>query len=227
MSSIPFDPKLNRKKPSKKYTKLLEEYVKMHESGKGMFNGKSLTKFIYIIDNFLKSNKCSTLLDYGSGKGTLYGKDFKELFNLIDKPLKEYWNLDVVDLYEPALPEYSTPPTKNYDAVICTDVLEHVPETDLGWVVDEILDHADKMVFLNIACYPARKTFLDGSNVHISIFSPDDWLTFFKDKIKDHKNLSVYIFFEVMREEGKTVSLEGYKISSETRVIQLKQQEEK
>jgi|TARA_R110000772_G_scaffold123682_1_gene230090 hypothetical protein len=227
MKQVECDPKLSRKNPSERYKNLLEEYIKMHSSAKGMFDGKSLSKFVYIIDNFLKSNNCKTLLDYGAGKGTLYTKDYTNLVPQLKKPLGEYWNLDTIDRYEPALPEFNVLPEKHYDAVICTDVLEHIPESDIGWVVDELFYRADKMIFLNIACYPARKTFEDGSNVHISLFHPNAWLDFFSDKIKDYKNLSVYIFFDIMNEDKKTVTLEGFKIDNKPRVIQLRQQEDK
>jgi len=97
MLDIQYDLELNRDRPSAKYTELLDEYIVMHASGKGMFDGKSLTKFIYIIDGFLKSNNCKSLLDYGAGKGTLYTEDYKKLTNMIDKPLTEYWELEKID----------------------------------------------------------------------------------------------------------------------------------
>ena len=225
MNDIKYDSKLTRKKPSKRYKKLLEEYIKMHSSAKGMFNGKSLTKFIYIIDNFLQSNNCKTLLDYGAGKGTLYTEEYAELLPELGKPLKEYWNLEIADRYEPAIPEFNQLPYRPYDAIICTDVLEHVPESDLGWVVDELIERADKMLFLNIACYPALKTFADGSNVHISVFHPNTWIDFFCDRIKG-RPLSIYLFFDVMNESNKKVTLEGFKIDNKPRVIKLQEQKE-
>tara|TARA_R100000781_G_scaffold85327_1_gene52576 strand:- start:11 stop:712 length:702 start_codon:yes stop_codon:yes gene_type:complete len=225
MHNVKYDPELSRDNPSPKYKELLKEYVEMHQAGEGMFDGKSLTKFIYIIDGFLKTNECKTLLDYGAGKGTLYTENFKKLTDDIDEPLQEYWGLNIVDQYEPALFKHNTLPDKHYDAVICTDVLEHVPTSDLGWVVDEILERADKMAFFNIACYPALKKFLDGTNVHVSIFSPDDWLLFFLEKIDKCKNLSIYLFFDVLNEKNKKVTLEGFKIDNKPRLIKLKEQE--
>lgn len=225
MLDIQYDLELNRDRPSTKYTELLDEYIVMHASGKGMFDGKSLTKFIYIIDGFLKSNNCKSLLDYGAGKGTLYTEDYKKLTNMIDKPLTEYWELEKIDRYEPALAEYNVLSSDKYDAVICTDVLEHIPETDLGWVTDEILSRSDKMAFFNIACYPAMKTFKDGTNVHISVFEPNVWLNFFSDRIRNYKNLSIYLFFDVMNANHKAISLEGFKIDNNPRIIQLRQEE--
>ena len=91
-------------------------------------------------------------------------------------------------------------------------------------MADEILERADKMVFLNIACYPALKTFKDGTNVHISIFSPKEWIDFFMEKIKDYNNLAIYLFFDVLNENHKKVTLEGFKIDTNPRLIQLKQE---
>ena len=116
-------------------------------------------------------------------------------------------------------------PYRPYDAIVCTDVLEHVPESDLGWVVDELIERADKMLFLNIACYPALKTFADGSNVHISVFHPNTWIDFFCDRIKG-RPLSIYLFFDVMNESNKKVTLEGFKIDNKPRVIKLQEQKE-
>ena len=45
MLDIQYDPELGRDRPSAKYTELLEQYITMHSSAKGMFDGKSLTKF--------------------------------------------------------------------------------------------------------------------------------------------------------------------------------------
>ena len=58
------------------------------------------------------------------------------------------------------------------------DVMEHVPEEDLGWVIREIFSYAKKMVFINVACFEALKKFRDGTNVHVSVFHHQDWLQF-------------------------------------------------
>ena len=58
----------SRYSPSPRYTQLLEEYKEMHKSSKGMFNGRSLVKYVDIIKNYLEKNECKTLIDYGCGK---------------------------------------------------------------------------------------------------------------------------------------------------------------
>jgi len=57
---------------SKDYTYLLGEYKDMHKSAEGMFNGRSLVKFVDIIKHYLKRHNCQSFLDYGCGKGYLY-----------------------------------------------------------------------------------------------------------------------------------------------------------
>ena len=212
---------------SEKYHELLSEYKKMHSAAKGMFNGKSLLKFVDIIGSYLEKNDCISLLDYGAGKGILYGDDFKELSDEIDKPLGELWNLDSFRLYDPAYDQHNTLPDSwekgNFDAVICTDVLEHVPETDLKWVVDEILSYAGKMAFFNISCIPALKKFADGTNVHISVFEPQSWLNFFADMSFKYPELKIYLFFDTVDKETDELIMDGYKLEMYPQVTKLKQ----
>ena len=223
----------SRYSPSPKYTKLLEEYKEMHKSSKGMFNGRSLVKYVDIIKNYLEKNECKTLIDYGCGKGLLYTDDYelvtekKPYYSNINKPLNEYWNLTRHSLYDPAHEEHSEFPMGLYDAAICTDVLEHVPTDDLHWVIREICGFATKMVFLNIACMPALKKLKDGSNVHISLHSPEDWLQFIAEIIdKSNKDIIVYVFFDVFNDKEKLVT-QGFKIHRRINIIPLTQKDEK
>jgi hypothetical protein len=210
---------------SEKYHELLSEYKIMHKAADGMFNGKSLLKFVDIIGSYLEKNDCISLLDYGAGKGILYSDRFKDLSDLIDKPLGELWNLDSYKLYDPAFEEHNTLPDPwekgTFDAVICTDVLEHIPETDLKWVVDEILSYAGKMVFFNIACVPALKKFADGTNVHISVFEPQSWLNFFADMSFKYPELKLYLFFDTVDKETDKLVIEGYKLEMYPQVTKL------
>ena len=216
-----------RGSPSKLYTEYLDYYIAMHKKGKA-FDGRSLKKFVNIIGNLIQTHQCKTLLDYGAGRGILYGDDFGILTDIldyyngkphgIDKPLQEYWRLDEVCLYEPALPGLDKLPSKSYDAVISTDVLEHIPESDLGWVIDEIFSKAKQFVFLNIATFPALKTFPDGTNVHVSLFKSDAWVEFLSEKHKQYEDLAVYLYFDVVNSD-RTVSYQTLTLGNSEPVI--------
>ena len=138
------NPFFNRYNPSPEYKKLLDEYGKMHKSSANMFNGRSLVKFVDIIKTYLHKNDCTSFLDYGCGKGYLYTGEFDKVSGSkeIGKPLPEYWDIEKYCLYDPGHKEHERLPTAKYDAVISTDVLEHIPTSDMRWVVQEIFRYA-------------------------------------------------------------------------------------
>ncbi len=181
--------------PSEDYYELINSYKKLHKE-KGKFKGISLIPLVTTLMKIVEENKCKTLLDYGCGKAVPYMKKrCKELG--IRKPIQELLNLDSFDLYDPAYPKYNKLPNKKYDIVICTDVLEHIAEQDLDWVLTEILSHSKNTVFLNISCQLALKHFKEGKfkgqNVHISVFNHDWWSDKIKNIWNNFKHLKIYI----------------------------------
>jgi hypothetical protein len=88
-------------------------------------------------------------------------------------------------------------PSKKCDLVICTDVLEHIPEDDLDWLIREICSLANTTVFLNVSCQLAKKTCTSGKykgeNVHVSVFDHPWWLNKIKTIHKDYKKLKIYL----------------------------------
>ncbi len=76
--------------------------------------------------------------------------------------------------YDPGYAPFSELPEGDFDGVICTDVLEHCAEEDMGWILDELFGFARKFVFANVACFPARKTLPSGGNAHCTI-KPAKW----------------------------------------------------
>ena len=211
----------NRDNPSKKYISLLEEYKVMHGHSDRMFNGRSLLKFVDIIKAYLEKNECQSVLDYGSGKGALYTEDFHTITEEINKPLPEYWDLDLCAMYDPAYEEHSSLPDEKFDAVICTDVLEHIPEADLGCVLREMYSKAKKMVFLNVACFPALKKLKDGSNAHVSIFSTEDWIEFVATESIPFKDIIIYLFADNIDPEDGEFTVRGFKIENKPHVTEL------
>lgn len=177
-------PPFTREAPSPRYRELLELYRILHltgEPGRGLsaertFDGRSLAPHAGQIRALIARFGARSLLDYGAGKGGLY-----RMTNVRDEngqtypDLGAFWNLREITLYDPAYPPYSAYPTGTFDAVICTDVLEHVPEEDLPWLVGELFAFADKFVFANVAAYPAGKHLPNGENAHCTIKPPEWW----------------------------------------------------
>ena len=164
-------------KPSQEYHDLIDSYKVLHQE-EGKFKGISLVPLVPTLMSLVKENNCKTLLDYGCGKAIPYDKDRCNEVGL-KNPVQELCNIESFDLYDPAYEKYATLPNKKYDIVVCTDVLEHIAEQDIDYVLTEILSHSKKIVFLNISCQPALKHFKEGKfkgkNVHISVFDPSWW----------------------------------------------------
>jgi hypothetical protein len=105
-----------------------------------------------------------TVLDYGSGKGTLA--------QALGHP---GW----LSEYDPAVPGKDQRPTPA-DLVVCTDVLEHIEPELLDNVLKDLRKLAAKAVFVVIATRPSSKTLADGRNAHLIVESPEWW----RDKLE-------------------------------------------
>ncbi len=174
----------SRAQPSPRYSRLLALYRQLHAEGETRlrlpaaetFAGQSLAPHLAAIRDLLADLPARTLLDYGSGKGRLHGLSPLPLPGGGEAAsLAAYWGLERTACYDPAFPPHAGRPAETFDAVICTDVLEHCPEEDLDWILGEIFGFARYAVYLAIACYPAKKSLPNGENAHVTIRPPAWW----------------------------------------------------
>lgn len=173
-----------RAQPSVRYLELIALYRRMHVEGESAlgiaaadtFPGSSLAPHIQRIKDWIERTGARTILDYGAGKGLQY-RPQKVLVNgaHVADGIAEYWDVDEVRCFDPGYAPHSAPPEGRFDGVICTDVLEHCPEEDLPWILGEIFGYARQFVYLNVACYPARKTLPNGENAHVTVRPPQWW----------------------------------------------------
>lgn len=174
----------DRARPSPRYRELLTLYCQLHDEGEtrlGLpaeetFAGQSLTPHLAPIRALVRAQGARTLLDYGSGKGVLHrARPLKLPGGEEAESLAAWWGLERTVCYDPAYPPHAARPNETFDLVVCTDVLEHCPEEDLGWILGEIFGFARHAVYLCIACYPARKTLPNGENAHVTVRPPEWW----------------------------------------------------
>jgi hypothetical protein len=173
----------DRSNPSPRFAALLALYREMHRNGDASagrlagdtFDGRSLAPHTATILDLIRRHEAKTLLDYGAGKGVMYGmRDLRTPDGGTVADMRTYWGLDVITLYDPAYVPHSTYPTGRFDAVISTDVLEHVPAEDIPWVAGELMGFAERFVFVTIAGYAAEKQLPNGENAHCTV-RPADW----------------------------------------------------
>lgn len=129
------------------------------------FHGLSLLNHAKEIAQLIRSTKSSTILDYGCGRGDAYGGDYQ---------LHRRWRVEMPTLYDPAFASHDRKPSGTFDGVICSDVLEHVPEELVDAVLLELFGYAERFVWMSVCCRPAKKHFENGQNMHVTV-KPYDW----------------------------------------------------
>ena len=191
-------------KYSEYYYEVIEKYKLFHENGikkgniikpgESTFLGYSLSKWILKIKEIIKINKCYSLVDFGCGKGFLYKNKFKindqEYRNLLD-----CWELDDVYLYDPGVKEFSVYPVRKFDGLICTDVIEHIPESDILEFIDNLFKLSNKFIFVVIATIPATKFFDDGNNIHLCLKTQEEWEKIFLEFKAKYPDINQYVHF--------------------------------
>ncbi len=173
----------SRENPSPRYVELAALYRQMHVEGerflgtppKKTFPGASLPPQAPRIKRMIEASGAMNILDYGCGKGTQY--DLRNV-RLGDEgrfeSIQDYWEVDFIHCYDPSYEPFTKVPEGKFDGVICTDVLEHCPEQDVEWIVDELFAYANLFVYAAVACYPATKRLPNGENAHCTI-KPVQW----------------------------------------------------
>jgi hypothetical protein len=168
--------RLSREMPSQRYSDLVAQYREMHRGSDRTFAGFSLLKHLPTIKRMVAATGARSLLDYGSGKGVLYSTQGIELKTgeTIDS-VAAYLGVAEIVCYDPGVPEFAAFPQRKFDGVISTDVLEHIPESDIPWVIDEMFSSASKFVFANVGSFEALKKLPSGENAHVTQRRPDWW----------------------------------------------------
>jgi hypothetical protein len=173
----------SRSNPSPRYRELTALYAQMHVGGlpnqnikaKDLFAGSSIIPQLPKIKLLVAELGARTLLDYGCGKGLQYrAQNLKLRSGEIIPSVQGYLGVDSIHCYDPGVAEFQKFPAGQFDGVISTDVLEHCPEPDLPWILEEMCGAARKFVFANIASYPAAKILPNGENAHCTI-RPVEW----------------------------------------------------
>lgn len=196
----------SRTHPSPRYQYLLDQYRGLHVDGEkrmGMppdrvFPGMHLFPQLQRIKQLIDLTRARTILDYGCGKGKQYDPVTRPVAGLgPGDTVMDYWDIDTVHCYDPCFAPFSALPEGRFDGVISTDVLEHCPEADIPWIVDELFGYAKAFAFANVACYPAAKHLPDGENAHCTIRDVEWWQALFTGAAAKHPHLrwSVWIQF--------------------------------
>lgn len=132
-----------------------EQQKKLHAAGD---YGVSGFKHADQVMQLAKQLNTRSILDYGSGQQTLQKG--------IPFPITNY---------DPFVVGCEEEPT-THDLVVCSDVLEHIEPDCVADVLQHIWSKTTKLLFVDVACRPAKKYLEDGRNAHLIQESPSWWL---------------------------------------------------
>ena len=123
------------------------EFQKNNKSWAGYDVVKYQTKIKDLVDRY----RATTILDYGCGKGLQYKEPLPYASEDNWQTFDEYLGVTVYK-YDPCVPEHSTlPPVgTKFDGVICTQVLNSIPDDDMPWVHDLLEGYASKFCFVGL-----------------------------------------------------------------------------
>lgn len=166
---------------------LLPLYREMAADGQ-QFHGLSLLSHKDAIGKLIRRRNATTVLDWGCGRGDPYRGPHK---------VWREWGIKWFDiwLYDPSFPSHDkTPPAgKQFDLVICSDVLEHVPGEDVDEFVLNLFAHTRGHVWASVCCRPAKKTFpQNGENLHVTLHPLQWWI----DTFDQHCGTTSYTLVE-------------------------------
>ena len=143
-----------------------EFYKKLH---KETAYGTGGHRKAHLIQARINGKGIHTLLDYGAGSCSL-------------KPALLRFRPDLeITNYDPCVEGIDVRPTTKFDAVVSTDVLEHVPEGEVPEVVADIVSLTKIRGFHYICTAPASLLLPDGRNAHVTLQRADWWAKKFEE----------------------------------------------
>ena len=114
----------------------------------------------------------TTVLDFGCGQGSL-----KQFIEHRAPQIK-------VAEYDPGVIGKDGKPRGTFDAVVSSDVLEHIEPKHLTETIRWLASKANRLMIHDIACYPTGNTFKDGPYTgwdhHLTVQSPEWWRDTFR-----------------------------------------------
>lgn len=140
------------------YNESVKQGIHFQNTNPKNWNGYDVVKYQKHIKDLVVRFNAKTILDYGCGKGLQYTDPLpygdKKIWTTFDK-----WLEVTVYKYDPCVDAFSTPPPNNmkFDGVICSQVLQTIPDQDLTWVSEKLLSHTDKFCFVSLNFQKAAK----------------------------------------------------------------------
>ena len=145
--------------------KNVDQYRQIHESKS--YGATSVRNFRHLAAQ-ASTLPVTSIVDFGCGQSVL-----------VDH-LAEYLGASAAR-YDPAIPAFEEKPEGQFDLLLNTDVLEHIPETEIDGLLAEMRAMAKNALFI-IDLRLAKEILPNGDNAHCSLFPAAWW----QEKVASH-----------------------------------------
>jgi len=140
-----------------------------------------------------------TVLDYGCGKGQQYIDvvSYGLPHGIMSKPMNFQTRINAESVYkfDPCVEKFDIEPLgQQFDAVICTQVLGSIPDDDLGWLKDKLMNYATKFVFIGLH-NPTKPPKLKKRMYNSTYLSYDRSVEWYQEQFKDWQGPDLYWWF--------------------------------
>ena len=138
-------------KPSAQYTALLAQLRTAHAPGdRPHFSGQSMSEEEREdLADLIAEEKAKTILDYRLGRGD---EGSRAPWGIRDQQVEQ-----TVTHYDPACSTLMERPSGKFDGVVCTKVLEYLPDEDVPWVIEELFGYGYRFVYATVVNYSCTR----------------------------------------------------------------------
>lgn len=177
------------------YDQSVEQGSKFQTENPKNWAGYDVVKYQKQIKNLVVRYNAKTILDYGCGKGFQYIDPLPYESEEIRQTFDQWLGVTVYK-YDPCVEEFKTPPPigMKFDGVICTQVLQTIPDNDMGWVREQLESYTSDFCFVSLnfqSVAKSKKMIYDREH-----FNQPRTREFFKKYYQDWNNGKLFWWFK-------------------------------
>jgi len=186
--------------PSEYYSQSVELGREFQRNNTKNWAGNDSKNYHNQIRALMDRYNAKTVLDYGCGKGEQYSTLNSYVLHgapphVNTEPMTFQTRINAQSIYkfDPCVEEFNIEPVdKKFDAVICTQVLGSIPDVDIPWIKDKLMNYATKFVFIGLhsAAPKSKKRIYDPA--HINYYRTIEW---YQEKFSNWSGPALYWWF--------------------------------
>ncbi len=164
-----------RTAPSRRYTEMAERYRLLAEADGGELQARRQPRRFDVhaprIRELVAETGSASLLDYGADDRARGANDPAQ----DDKARLPSWPGVTANAHDPLLAEPTMASNAAFDGAISVDLLQHVPEGDVGWMLDQMFAAARRFVYVGVSGAPSSAQMANGMTTECIGSSADWW----------------------------------------------------